>query len=293
MYPYLIFLFFPLHSIAHRTLVSPPGVEPEPSATEAWSPNHWATRESLILLLKALISATNFTFIYVTITCLAFLNTTVTKRCIFVPPTSGTEPGTRSLTQQPMLDEGTSQRRHDLRSGTIFSMDHETASSPVSWHSDHSPHSCWQVSFRTSPTVFPAPMTPGLAMTFRSQLYREARGQPHFTHISTSIPTARKRKCVSSDPRPSLISACLSDLGLGLCTRLQSHSQCNLLTLCQTPLHASQVSYDVFCCTFQTVYIKHECSSQHFLSLFLNANSILIHYLIPRKQHSVQNISFH
>ena len=63
MYHYLIFLLFPLHTIAHGTLVSQPGVKPEPSAMEAWSPNLWATRESLILLLKALISATNFTFI--------------------------------------------------------------------------------------------------------------------------------------------------------------------------------------------------------------------------------------
>ena len=75
MHHYLI-SFFSLHGIAHGTLVPQPGVNPEPSAMEAWSSNHWATRESLILLLKALISATNFTFIYVIITCLFFLNAT-------------------------------------------------------------------------------------------------------------------------------------------------------------------------------------------------------------------------
>lgn len=156
-------------------------------------------------------------------------------------------------------------------------MDHETASSPAARRSDHAPHSCWQESFRTSPAVLPAPMTPS-----RSQLYREAHGQPHFIPVRTSIPTARKRKCVSSDPRLSLISACLSDLGLGLSTRLQSNSQCNLLTLCQTFLHRLHKPLTTSFVALSKLCIKSECSSQHFLGLFLNANSILIHYLILR-----------
>ena len=41
-----LFLFFFLpHCTACRILVPRPGIEPVPSAVEAWSLNHWTTRE--------------------------------------------------------------------------------------------------------------------------------------------------------------------------------------------------------------------------------------------------------
>ena len=43
---YLVFLFnFWLHCMACRILVPRPGIEPTPPAVEAWSLNHWTTRE--------------------------------------------------------------------------------------------------------------------------------------------------------------------------------------------------------------------------------------------------------
>ena len=38
-------LFFWPHPMAYRNLVLQPGVEPQPLAVEAWSPNHGTTRE--------------------------------------------------------------------------------------------------------------------------------------------------------------------------------------------------------------------------------------------------------
>ena len=41
----IIYLF--IATMACGTLVPPPGIEPVPLAVEAWSPNHWTTRELL------------------------------------------------------------------------------------------------------------------------------------------------------------------------------------------------------------------------------------------------------
>ena len=41
----LLLLFFWLHSVACRIIVPQPGIEPASPAVEAWSLNHWTTRE--------------------------------------------------------------------------------------------------------------------------------------------------------------------------------------------------------------------------------------------------------
>ena len=45
----LLFFFWLCHT-ACRILVSQPDIEPTPSALEAWSLNHWTTREEIIIL---------------------------------------------------------------------------------------------------------------------------------------------------------------------------------------------------------------------------------------------------
>ena len=42
---FLSFFFFFGCAAACRILVPQPGIEPVPPAVEAWSPNHWTTRE--------------------------------------------------------------------------------------------------------------------------------------------------------------------------------------------------------------------------------------------------------
>ena len=56
----IILLFFWLCHIAYRILVSQPGIEPIPSALEAWSLNHWTTREEIITLSEVRQRKTNF-----------------------------------------------------------------------------------------------------------------------------------------------------------------------------------------------------------------------------------------
>ena len=38
-----------MHSVAYSISVTRPGTEPEPSAVEAWSLNHWTTTEISVL----------------------------------------------------------------------------------------------------------------------------------------------------------------------------------------------------------------------------------------------------
>lgn len=94
----------------------------------------------------------------------------------------------------------------------------------------------------------------------------EARGQPRLTHICTSIPTARTRKCGSSDLSPPLSlheslwpgpepfhAAPVSLPGA-------TYSPCVRHLTCFTS-HACNAF-----ATPSTMFIKPECSSQHFLS---------------------------
>ena len=40
-----IYIYWGLHCPTCRILVPRPGIKPAPPAVEAWSPNHWTTRE--------------------------------------------------------------------------------------------------------------------------------------------------------------------------------------------------------------------------------------------------------
>ena len=42
---WFVFVLTMLHGLACRILVPQPGIEPGPSAVEAWSPTHWSARE--------------------------------------------------------------------------------------------------------------------------------------------------------------------------------------------------------------------------------------------------------
>ena len=71
---FFFFFFWPLPA-ACKIFAPQPGVEPESPAVEAWSPNHWTTREfpsSFFTLIFPKFSTMNIYYFYSLIHCIKY-----------------------------------------------------------------------------------------------------------------------------------------------------------------------------------------------------------------------------